>query len=164
MIVFDPLWKTMKKKHISQYKLIKEYGFSTGQLSRLRSNSYVSTHTIAVLCSILDCSISDIMEYRTDNDMTMAVSELQPPIIFILNLMKMRTLVSVHKKRGSRTNPSRTTASPFLSCRSRKLRKRSRLRLLRPDSHPALWYSLTCCHLLPDRTTCHYSVPSNSLP
>ena len=75
MIVFDHLWKTMKKKHISQYKLIKEYGFSTGQLSRLRSNSYVSTHTIAVLCSILDCSISDIMEYRTDNDMTMAVSE-----------------------------------------------------------------------------------------
>lgn len=25
MISFEPLWKTMKKKGISQYKLIKEY-------------------------------------------------------------------------------------------------------------------------------------------
>ena len=75
MIVFDPLWKTMKKKHISQYKLIKEYGFSAGQLSRLRNNSYVSTHTIAVLCSILDCPVSDIMEYRSDHAQATAVAE-----------------------------------------------------------------------------------------
>lgn len=75
MIVFDPLWITMKKKKISQYKLIKEYGFSTGQLSRLRNNNYVSTHTIAVLCSILDCSISEIMEYRPDTGLAMAIAE-----------------------------------------------------------------------------------------
>ena len=36
MISFEPLWKTMKKKGISQYKLIKEYKISTGQLDRLR--------------------------------------------------------------------------------------------------------------------------------
>ena len=35
MIVFDRLWITMKKKGISQYKLIKEFGISTGQLDRL---------------------------------------------------------------------------------------------------------------------------------
>lgn len=30
MIVFDKLWKTMKERGITQYKLIHEYGISTG--------------------------------------------------------------------------------------------------------------------------------------
>lgn len=67
MIVFDPLWETMKKRNISQYRLIKHYGFSSGQISRLRKNMYVSTHTIGVLCTILNCSISEIMEFHLDN-------------------------------------------------------------------------------------------------
>lgn len=67
MIVYDPLWETMKKRKISQYRLIKHYGFSSGQISRLRKNMYVSTHTIGVLCTILNCSISDIMEFHLDD-------------------------------------------------------------------------------------------------
>lgn len=53
----------MKEKGISQYSLIKNYHISAGQLSRLRNNSYVSTHTIDVLCNILDCQIEDIMSH-----------------------------------------------------------------------------------------------------
>lgn len=67
MIVYDPLWNTMKQKNISQYRLIKEYGFSSGQISRLKKNMYVSTHTIGVLCTILDCSVNDVMEFQLDN-------------------------------------------------------------------------------------------------
>lgn len=67
MIIYDPLWKTMKDKNISQYRLITHYGFSSGQLNRLKNNKYVSTHTIGVLCTILDCSVEDIMEFRMDN-------------------------------------------------------------------------------------------------
>ena len=66
MITYDPLWKTMKEKDISQYKLIKQYGFSTGQLSRLRANQHVSTHTLDRLCFILDCEISDIIQYEKE--------------------------------------------------------------------------------------------------
>lgn len=61
-ISYAPLWKTMKKKNVSQYNLIQDYGFSTGQLHRLRKNMYVSTHTIEVLCNILDCNVTDIVE------------------------------------------------------------------------------------------------------
>jgi len=64
MIVYDKLWKTMKEKGVSQYQLIKEYSFSSGQLDRLRKNSGVSTYTLNQLCEILDCKIEDIMEYR----------------------------------------------------------------------------------------------------
>lgn len=56
MIVYDPLWRTMKEKNISQYKLIKEYNFSTGQLDRLRKNGNVSTYTL-----------NDIVEYKKSN-------------------------------------------------------------------------------------------------
>ena len=66
MIVFDPLWETMKKKNISQYKLVKEYGFSFGQLDRLRKNSNVNLLTIDSLCRILDCDIGDVIKYKED--------------------------------------------------------------------------------------------------
>ncbi len=64
MITYEPLWNTMKKKGITQYKLIKEYNFSAGQLSRLRANAYVTTHTIEILCQILDCQVQDIMQFQ----------------------------------------------------------------------------------------------------
>ena len=67
MIVFDKLWKTLKERGISQYKLIKEYKISSGQLDRLRKNSPVSTFTLNQLCEILDCKLEDIAEYKSDN-------------------------------------------------------------------------------------------------
>ena len=63
MIVFDKLWETMRKKKISQYQLIKTYGFSTGQLDRLRKNANVNSYTLNSLCRILDCNLEDIAEY-----------------------------------------------------------------------------------------------------
>ncbi len=66
MIVFDRLWETMKERGISQYKLIKEYNISTGQLDRLRKNGNVSTYTLNQLCEILDCDLCDIARHRSD--------------------------------------------------------------------------------------------------
>lgn len=66
MIAYNKLWETMKKKKITQYKLIKNYHFSTGQLTRLRSNEHISTHTIDMLCSILKCNVEDILTYYPD--------------------------------------------------------------------------------------------------
>lgn len=64
MIIFDKLWEEMKRKGISQYKLINDYDISAGQLSRLRKNEGVSTHTIDMFCEILDCKVEDIMEFK----------------------------------------------------------------------------------------------------
>ena len=63
LIIFDKLWQTMKEKNISQYSLIKDYGFSSGQLDRLRKNGNINTYTLNQLCKILDCSLEDIAEY-----------------------------------------------------------------------------------------------------
>ena len=53
----------MKEKGFSQYRLIKEFGFSTGQLDRLRKNENINAFTLDRLCKILDCDLWDIMEY-----------------------------------------------------------------------------------------------------
>lgn len=63
MISYDNLWKVMKEKGISQYALIKKYHVSPGQITRLKRNESVSTHTIDMFCRILDCEVGDIMQY-----------------------------------------------------------------------------------------------------
>lgn len=70
MIIYDKLWETLKKRNISQYKLINTYDISTGQLDRLRKNESVSTNTLDRLCDILNCTLYDIVEYvkTTDSD------------------------------------------------------------------------------------------------
>lgn len=68
MIKYDRLWETMKQRGISQYRLIKEFQFSTGQLDRLRKNENLSTHTLNQLCEILQCRLEDIAEYKKDNE------------------------------------------------------------------------------------------------
>lgn len=63
MISYARLWDTMRKKGITQYALIKQYHISPAQITRLKRNESVSTHTIEVFCEILDCRVEDIMEY-----------------------------------------------------------------------------------------------------
>ncbi len=67
VIVFDRLWATMKRRGISQYKLIQDYQFSSGQLDRLRKNANVSTYTLNQLCQILDCGLDDIAEFLPED-------------------------------------------------------------------------------------------------
>ena len=68
MVSYDRLWETMEKRKISQYRLIKEFGLSSGQMSRLKKNTYVSTHTLETLCRILDCRIVDVMEVSFEEE------------------------------------------------------------------------------------------------
>lgn len=68
MISYDNLWNVMKKKGITQYTLIKKYKVSPGQITRLKRNESVSTHTIDSFCKILDCEVGDIMRYIPDNE------------------------------------------------------------------------------------------------
>lgn len=68
MIVFDPLWETMKRKNISQYALIKEHSVSTGTLDALRKNRSVTLHTVNELCRILQCDVSEIIRYVPEDE------------------------------------------------------------------------------------------------
>ena len=66
MITFEPLWETLKRKNISQYTLIKEHGVSTGTLDALRKNRSVTLNTLNDLCNMLQCDITDIIQFTPD--------------------------------------------------------------------------------------------------
>ena len=66
MISYDRLWQTMKKKGITQYTLIKIHNVSPAQITRLKRNESVSTHTIEMFCKILNCNVEDVMQYIED--------------------------------------------------------------------------------------------------
>lgn len=68
MIKYDPLWRTLKEKGISQYQLIKDYGIDKAQLQRLRQTLVVKTLILNRLCQILNCRIEEIMEYVPDDN------------------------------------------------------------------------------------------------
>ena len=68
MISYDNLWNVMKEKGVTQYTLIKQYHISPGQITRLKRNESVSTHTIEIFCRILNCDVGDIMQYIPDNE------------------------------------------------------------------------------------------------
>ena len=68
MIKYDPLWRTLKEKGISQYQLIKDYGIDKAQLQRLRQNLVVKTLILNRLCQILNCRIEEIMVYVPDDN------------------------------------------------------------------------------------------------
>ena len=63
MISYEKLWRTMQNKGVTQYALIKKHGVSPSQITRLKRNESVSTHTIEMFCRILDCRVEDVMEY-----------------------------------------------------------------------------------------------------
>lgn len=66
MISYDRLWQTMKEKGVTQYALIKIHNISPAQITRLKRNESVSTHTIEMFCRILKCNVEDVMQYIED--------------------------------------------------------------------------------------------------
>ena len=67
MIVYTPLWETMKEKGITTYTLINKYNISSSTINRLRHNQGVTTQLIDDLCTILDCNVEDIIKFEKQN-------------------------------------------------------------------------------------------------
>lgn len=68
MIKFDPLWKTMERRGITQYDLYTHHNVNRSQINRLRQNQNVEVNTIDKLCNILKCDVQDIMEHIPDDN------------------------------------------------------------------------------------------------
>ena len=63
MISYAPLWKTMKQKGITTYTLIYKEGFSAYTITNLRRNKSITMNTMEKLCSTLNCTPNDIVEF-----------------------------------------------------------------------------------------------------
>ena len=68
MISYKPFYETLYKKDMTEYALIFKHGIPANTLHRMKHNEAITTKTIDTLCTILDCSVSDIIEYVKPND------------------------------------------------------------------------------------------------
>ena len=67
MISFAPFFLTLKKKGISTYKLINQFGISRSLIDRLKHNKPITTVILNDLCTFLNCEIQDIIEFKNDD-------------------------------------------------------------------------------------------------
>ena len=63
MIIYEPLWKTLKERGESTYTLINKYGISSATIDRIRKGNGITTQKINDLCKILKCNVEDIIKY-----------------------------------------------------------------------------------------------------
>ena len=64
MVSYDPLWKTMKDRDITTYTLLYKLGFSPNTIHNLKHNKSITIYTLEKLCSVLNCTPNDILEFK----------------------------------------------------------------------------------------------------
>ena len=70
MISYEPLWRTMKQRGATTYTLQVKGGISSSTIRRMKAGDSVSTHTLDMLCKLLDCTLDDIAAYLPDEEGT----------------------------------------------------------------------------------------------
>ena len=66
MISYQPFYKTLYRKGITEYYLIFKQGVTANTLHRMKHGQAITTKTLNTLCEILDCRVEDILEYVPD--------------------------------------------------------------------------------------------------
>lgn len=69
MISYRPLFRTMSEKQITSYALFKK-GFSKATYYSIQKGNSISTNTVNQLYHLLNCSVSDIIEYVEDEPLS----------------------------------------------------------------------------------------------
>ena len=65
MISYEPMWKTMEQKEITQYRLIQE-GIDNKTLHKLRQNKNITLRTLEKICIILRCKPNDVIKFTKE--------------------------------------------------------------------------------------------------
>lgn len=62
IISYGPMWETMKKREISQYRLLK-LGVDNKTLNTLKNNGNITVRTLETICRILQCQANDVVAF-----------------------------------------------------------------------------------------------------
>lgn len=68
MISYQPFYETLLRKGITEYALIFKHGIAANTLHRMKHGKPITTTTLDVLCEILECPVSEILEYVPPED------------------------------------------------------------------------------------------------
>lgn len=65
MLDYSPLWKTMEKKGISQYQILKS-GIDNKTLDSLKKGKNITLLTLEKICTILNCTPNEVVRFIPD--------------------------------------------------------------------------------------------------
>lgn len=68
MVSYRPLWETMKRKNITTYTLIYKHGMNPRTVNNLKHDRGITVDTLEKLCTILECTPNDIIEFIPDSN------------------------------------------------------------------------------------------------
>lgn len=63
IISYDPLWRTLEEKGISQYYLLQN-GLDNKTLDALKKGRNITLLTLEKLCRLAACTPNDVVEFR----------------------------------------------------------------------------------------------------
>lgn len=63
MISYAPFYETLRRQDVTEYALIFKHGIPANTLHRMKHGEAITTKTLDELCFILECKVSDIIEY-----------------------------------------------------------------------------------------------------
>jgi DNA-binding Xre family transcriptional regulator len=66
VISYSPFYNTLLENKVTEYQIIFKHGLSANTLHRMKQGLPISTKTLDTLCFILQCSVSDVLEYIED--------------------------------------------------------------------------------------------------
>ena len=64
MISYEPFYRTLREKGITEYQLIYKQGANI--LYRMKQGKTITLKTLDILCFILDCDVTGIIQYVPD--------------------------------------------------------------------------------------------------
>ena len=65
---YNNLWKLLIDKKMNKQDLRKMTGISSASIAKLGKGENVNTEILLRICKVLECDISDIMEFVPDED------------------------------------------------------------------------------------------------
>ncbi len=65
---YNPLWKLLIDRGLKKSELNKITGISESTMAKLAKSENVNTEILDRICSALNCNISDIVEYKKDEN------------------------------------------------------------------------------------------------
>lgn len=66
MIDYSPMWETMERKGISQYRLLKA-GVDNKTLDSVKKGKNITLITLEKLCAALDCTPNEVVRFVGDD-------------------------------------------------------------------------------------------------
>lgn len=68
MIKYDPYYRTLARRNMTEAQLIRDHGISSATLHRVHHNEPITTSTLDKLCAALNCRIGHIAVYVKDEE------------------------------------------------------------------------------------------------